>query len=143
MESCLGELCDEMCIPYLDDVGSFSETFSRHIEHLRKGLPRLKSYGVKLKSGKCALFKREVSLLGRVFSQDGYRIDPKATNAVTAIRNLKPWTVGEVRRLMGLLVVYRRHTKTFTNSKIRLLSPQSLPTGEKECYLNQTEPSAA
>ena len=50
---------------------------------------RLKSYGVKLKSRKCALFKREVSFLGRVISQDGYRIDPKATNAVTVMKNLK------------------------------------------------------
>ena len=113
MENCLGELCDEMCVPYLGDVIVFSETFSEHIEHLRKVLRRLRSYGAKLKSGKCALFKREVSFLGRGISQDGYRIDPKATNAVIAMRNLKPRTVGEVRRLMGLLGVYRRHIKNF------------------------------
>ena len=113
MENCLGELRDEMCIPYLDDVIVFSETFSEHIEHLRKVLRRLKSYGVKLKPRKCSLFKREVSFLGRVISQDGYQIDPKATNAVTAMKNLQPRTVGEVRRLMGLLGVYRRHVKNF------------------------------
>ena len=108
MENCLGELRDEMCIPYLDDVIVFSETFSEHIEHVRKVLRRLKSYGVKLKPRKCSLFKREVSFLGRVISQDGYQIDPKATNAVTAMKNLQPRTVGEVRRLMGLLGVYCR-----------------------------------
>ena len=102
-----------MCIPYLDDVIVFSETFSEHIEHLRKVLRRLKSYDVKLKPSKCSLFKREVSFLGRVISQDGYQIDPKATNAVTAMKNLQPRTVGEVRRLMGLLGVYHRHVKNF------------------------------
>ena len=113
MENFLGELRDEMCIPYLDNVIVFSETFSEHIEHLRKVLRWLKSYGVKLKPRKCSLFKREVSFLGRVISQDGYQIDPKATNAVTAMKNLQLRTVGEVRRLMGLLGVYRRHVKNF------------------------------
>ena len=113
MENCLEELRDEMCIPYLDDVIVFSETFSEHIENLRKVVCWLKSYGVKFKPRKCSLFKREVSFLGRVISQDGYQIDPKATNAVTAMKNLPPRTVGEVRRLKGLLGVYHRHIKNF------------------------------
>ena len=117
MEDCLGELRDEMCIPYLDDVIVFSETFSEHIEHLRKVLRRLKRYGVKLKPRKCALFKREVSFLGRVISQDGYRIEPKATSSLTIMKNLKARTVGEVRRLMGLLGVYRRHIKNFAQTE--------------------------
>jgi len=95
MENCLGELRDKMCIPYLDDVIVFSVTFSEHIEHLPKVLRRLKSYGVKLKPRKCAFFKRKVSFLRGVISQDGYQIDPKATSAVIAMKNLKPRTFGE------------------------------------------------
>ena len=102
-----------MCIPYLDDVIVFSVTFSEHIEHLRKVPQVLKSYGVKLKPRRCAFFKREVCFLGRVISQDEYQIDPKATSAVIAMKNLRPRTVGEVRILMGLLDVYRRHIKNF------------------------------
>jgi len=116
IKNCLGELRNEMCIPYSDDVIVFSVTFSEHIEHLRKVLRRLKSYGVKLKPRKCAFFKREVSFLGRVISQDGYQIDPKATSAVIAMKNFRPRTVGEVRRPMGLLGVYRRHIKNFAQT---------------------------
>ena len=116
MENCLGELRNEMCIPYLDNVIVFSVTFSEHIEHLRKVLHCLKSHGVKLKPRKCAFFKRELSFLGRVISQSGYQIDPKATSAVIAMKNLRPRTVGEVRRLMGLLGVYRRHIKNFAQT---------------------------
>ena len=128
MENCLGKLRDEICIPYLDDVIVFSKTFSEHIEHLRNVLRRFKSYGVKLKLRKCKLFKRKVYILGRVISQDGYRIDRKATNALTAMTDLKPQTVGEVRRLMGLLV-YRRHIKNFrqTAKPIYYLLNHDLP----------------
>ena len=76
---------------------------------------------MKLKPGKCALFQAKVSFLGRVISQDRYRIDPKDTSAVIATKNLKPRTFGEVKRLMGPLGVYRRHIKKLcTNSKTRL-----------------------
>ena len=102
-----------MCIPYLDDVIVFSETFEQHIEHLRRVLQRLKSHGVKMKPRNCELFKREVTFLGRVISEDGYRMDPKATNAVTDLKNAKPKTVGEVRRVVGRLVVYCRHINSF------------------------------
>ena len=113
MEHCLRDLRDEMCIPYLDDVIVFSETFEQHIEHLRRVLQRLKSHGVKLKPRKCELLKREVTFLGRIISEDDCRMDPKATSAVTHLKNVKPKTVGEVRRVVGLLGVYRRHIKNF------------------------------
>ena len=54
--------------------------------------------------------------LGRVISQDGYQIDPKATCAAIAMKDLRPRTVREVRKLMGLLGVYRRHMKKFAQT---------------------------
>ena len=58
MESCLGDLRDQVCIPYLDDVIVFSKPFEEHMGHVRQVLQRLKSHGVKLKPGKCKLFHR-------------------------------------------------------------------------------------
>ena len=114
MENCLGDLRDEVCIPYLDDVIVFSKTFTEHVEHLKKVLQRLKSHGVKLKAKKCDLFKNEVSFLGRIISSNGYRMDPKATEAVQKLKGVQPQTVGEVRRIMGLLGVYRRSIENFS-----------------------------
>ena len=64
---------------------------------------------MKLKAATCKLFKREVyiSFLGRLVSKDGYQMEPKVTSAVTAMKYLRPKTVGEVRRVMGPLGVYR------------------------------------
>jgi hypothetical protein len=62
-----------------------------------RNLQRLQSHGVKLQPGKCKLFHREVSFLGRVISKSGYYIDPKATEAVKKLKDSIPKRVGDVR----------------------------------------------
>ena len=69
-------------------------------------------------------------------------MDPNATNAVTAMKEARPRTVGEVRRLMGLLGVYRRHIKKLcTNSKANIRASEPWSTERKENY-NQAETQA-
>ncbi len=114
MENCLGDLRDNVCIPYLDDVIVYSKTFTEHLQHLQQVLQRLKKHGIKLKAKKCELFKKEVSFLGRIITADGYRMDPKATEAVTKLKGVIPKTVGEVRKIMGLLGMYRRSIENFS-----------------------------
>ena len=41
-------------------------------------------------------------------------MDPKATEAVTKLKGVKPQTVGELRKIMGLLGVYRRSIANFS-----------------------------
>ena len=57
MENCLGDLCEDICSPYLDDVLVHSGSFNEHVEHVKTVLRRLCEHGVKLKPRKCKLFK--------------------------------------------------------------------------------------
>ena len=113
MERCLGELRDTICMPYLDDVICFSKTFEDHLDHLRKVFRKLREHGVKLKPKKCKLFKHEVSCLGRIVSADGHRLDPAGIESVKSIAKNTPKTVGDVRKLLGLLGYFRRYIKDF------------------------------
>ena len=113
MEYCLDGLRDDICIPYLDDVIIFSKTFDKHVEHVRQVLRRLRTNGIKLKPDKCKFFKREVHYLGQIVSGTGYRLDPAKIEAVNALKDTVPRTIGDVRKLLGLLGYYRRYIKNF------------------------------
>ena len=113
MGHCLGELRDEIAIPYLDDIIVFSRSFEEHVGHVRQVHRRLRQQGIKLKPSKCKLFGREVCFLGRIVSNDGYRVDPSGITAVTSLAEKQPKTIGEVRQLMGFLSYYRRYITNF------------------------------
>ena len=115
METCLGDLRDEIWVPYLEDVIVFRASFNDHIEHLRQVLQRLKKHGVKLKPKKCTVFKKEVVFLGRVVSKEGYKLDPSTIAPILRLKETPPKTVNEVRKLMGSLNYYRRYIANFAS----------------------------
>ncbi len=93
MEGCLGDLRDEVCIPYLDDVLVFSRSFEQHIRDVRQVLQRQRQCGIKLRPKKCNFFKCEMCYVGRVTSAEGYKMNPKEVEVVLALRHEMPTTV--------------------------------------------------
>ncbi len=116
MEECLGELRDDICEPYLDDVLVFSKDFDQHLEDLRRVLQRQKQCGIKLRPKNCKVFKREVCYVGRIISEHGYSMNPKEIEAVQAFKWEMPSTVREVRKLMGFLGYYRSYIADFAKT---------------------------
>lgn len=92
----------------------FSVTFEEHVEHLQKVFKLLRDHGVKLKPKKCKVFKREVVFLGRIVSENGYKMDPTGVSPIHQLKTSPPDTVGDIRRLMGLLDCYRRYIPNFS-----------------------------
>ncbi len=123
MESCVADLRDKCCIPYLDNIIVYSPTFEEHLEHVRQVLQRLRSSGLKLKAKKCQLFKNEVCYLGRIVSADGHRLDTKNTEVIQSLRETCPKSVSEVCKLLGFLGYYRRYIKDLA----RIAKPISDP----------------
>ena len=113
MEDCLSGHRDEICVTYLDDVIVFSKSFEEHVEHLQLVLNRLSSRGVKLKASKCKFFQREVCYLGYVFSKNGYKPNLSNIEAITSLQDKPPRTIGELRKLLGLVGYYRKYIPGF------------------------------
>lgn len=132
MEETLCDLRNEICIPYLDDVLVFSNTFEQHVEDVMKVLRRLRGTGIKLIPAKCHVFKKEV--IFQLVSAVGCRMDPADIQAVTKVKNQTPTTVKEVRQLLGLLGYYRRYIPDFSGRArclYDLLKDTEEPNGNK------------
>ena len=114
MEQCFSASSNDFIVPYIDDLLVYSKDFNSHDEHLRFALQRLQQYGIKTKAKKCQLFKKEVHYLGRIVAADGYRLDPKNIQSVTELVKQKPKTLGEVRRLLGMVGYFRKYIANFS-----------------------------
>ena len=113
INSTLGDYQDDFATGYLDDIIVYSNNFEDHLLHISKVLKRLRSKGVKLKLGKCKFFQKEVKFLGRIVNSDGYRMDEESIEAVRALKDFKPVTVGQVRQILGLVGYHRRHIQDY------------------------------
>ena len=116
MEQSFQDYRDHCVLPYFDDLLVFSGDFSSHLKHLQLTLQRLRKYGVKVKAKKWQLFRRQVRYLGRMVAVDGYRLDPNNIKAVTDLVRQKPKTLGDVRRLLGMIGYFRKYIPNFSKT---------------------------
>ncbi|CAK1579348.1 unnamed protein product [Parnassius mnemosyne] len=82
MELVLTGLIGDACLVYLDDIIIIGRTFEEHHQNLVRVLMKIQSANLKLSPKKCSLFKRQVSFLGYVVSEEGIRTDPEKIAAI-------------------------------------------------------------
>ena len=93
------------CLVCLDDIIIFSKSFKEQLARLREVCSRISSANLKLKPTKCLLFRRSVSFLGHVVSEQGISMQ---TEKVQAIRDWPPC------ENLGTCGYYRRFVKDFS-----------------------------
>ena len=111
MELVLAGLHWETCLIYLDDVVVFGRTWEEHMFRIREVLSRLLQANLKLNPEKCQFFKKSVTFLGHIISDQGVSTDPEKIQAIAQWPT--PASPEELRSFLGLASYYRRFIDKF------------------------------
>ncbi|CAM4642153.1 unnamed protein product [Lepidochelys kempii] len=96
----------EYAVAYLDDVAIFSDSWADHLEHLQKGLERIREAGLTVKAKKCQIGLNRVTYLGH---QGGQGTISPLQAKVDAIQKWPvPKSKKQVQSFLGLAGYYRR-----------------------------------
>ena len=79
-------------------------TDEEHLQNLDTVLARLKEHGVRLKRGKCSIWKPSVDYLGHHVDAKGIHTAPEKVSAITQAP--EPWNVTELRSFLGMVNYY-------------------------------------
>uniref|UniRef100_A0A914ENR5 RNA-directed DNA polymerase n=1 Tax=Acrobeloides nanus TaxID=290746 RepID=A0A914ENR5_9BILA len=110
--------------PYLDDILIASKDIQEHKQHIRQVFERINSFGFKISSDKCELFKPELKYLGKIISAEGQRPDP---DKIKALQNMPaPKNQTELRALLGLTTTMVLSSSNSTTSDVRSMLYSSL-----------------
>ncbi|XP_010534696.1 PREDICTED: uncharacterized protein LOC104810198 [Tarenaya hassleriana] len=97
---------------------------TRHEQHLRLVLQRLREQKLYAKFSKCAFWLQEVGFLGHVISAQGVQVDPAKIEAVMEWKT--PTNATEIRSFLGLAGYFRRFVEGFA----KLAKPMTKLTGK-------------
>ena len=115
-----------LAFAYLDDVNVLGKTFQDHSDNLRETLYRFRTYKMKLKPWKCALFQQKVELLGRKVGIDGVSITQRKIEKV--LNWPGPRNKTEVESFLGFVNSHRDFIPDFAEKASSLYELTELCT---------------
>ncbi len=98
---------------YIDDTGTYSDTFEDHLADLRKTFEHTRKAGLKLKAAKCYFFYPEIEFVGHLVGEYGIKMMPGKVEKVQSWP--VPKNVRDVKGFLGLAGYYRRFIKNFAH----------------------------
>lgn len=105
---------------YIDDILIASWSAKEHRRHLRIVFKRLKKYRLRINLSKCEFGKNEIEFLGYVINKEGIRPTEEKVKAISHF--LKPKTVSNLRRFLGIINFYRRCLRHAAHTQAPLLT---------------------
>ena len=117
MNDIFRDMADDFVVIYLDDILIFSFDPSKHEEHVRLVLERLRKYNLHVKPEKCQFHTTSTEYLGFIVSPEGIAMDSAKTRAIDTWPT--PRTLKEVQSFLGFANFYRR----FINDYSKIVRP--------------------
>ena len=102
----LREYLDVFCVAYLDDILIYSKNQSKHKEHVRKVLAKLKEAGLYARPEKCEFSTQKTRFLRFIISEEGIEMDLEKVKAVMEWET--PKSIRDLQCFLGFANFYRR-----------------------------------
>lgn len=113
INNALSGLVDTICIVYLDDILIYSSDPTKHTQHVRSVLQRLREWNLYANPAKCEFNRDEVTFLGFVVTTKGIRMDRDKVEAV--LDWPAPRSVHDIQMFLGFAGFYRRFIKKYSS----------------------------
>ena len=104
MENLLCEFLD-CVVCYFDDIALFSDSWTHHIDLIKKVCIIFEWAGFKVNPNKCDWEKQEVEFLGYLITPDGLKPLQSKIKAILAMK--KPKNLKQLCSFLGLVTFYR------------------------------------
>jgi hypothetical protein len=118
MNEIFADCLDDFVVIYLDDILIYSRDESKHTEHVRTVLERLRKYGLYAKLEKCEFDVTSIEFLGYIISTLGVMMDPKKVSAIVSWPI--PKSVHDIQVFLGFCNFYRAFIANFTRLALEL-----------------------
>jgi hypothetical protein len=137
MNHILHPYLDKVVVAYLDDILIYSKTLEEHEEHVRTILAELRKHELYAKESKCEFFKRSVTFLGFIVTDQGIKVDPRKVAAA------KEWpvpkSVSDCRSFLGFVGFYRKFIKNHSKIVAPISDLTKTANGAKFAWTSQAQ----
>jgi len=103
---------------YIDDIITYSKSFSSHLDHLKILHETLRKNNLTVKLSKCHFAEKSVKFLGHIISAEGIKPNPEKIDAIKAWK--QPTDVSAVRSFLGAVGWYRKFIPHFAEIAVPL-----------------------